>query len=148
MAKGGLGIALMGKGDYPAALEAIQQVQRITAPSDQNLAPSSGAYTPGWEIPPRRGKILRQFQSEQRFVSPEGPCAFSTWRWRGCTDEGFRYAERSREQQESSLIFARLGLGWGPFRKDPRYFKLLTEIGLSDEQIQKNQHQLNEAFHR
>ena len=59
----------------------------------------------------------------------------------GNADEGFRYAEMAREQQESSLIFARLGFGWDPFRNDPRYLKLLTEIGLSDEQIQKNQHQ-------
>jgi hypothetical protein len=58
----------------------------------------------------------------------------------GNADEGFRYAELAREQQESSLIFARVGFGWHLFRKDPRYLKLLTEIGLSDEQILRNQH--------
>ena len=137
MAKGGLGIALMGKGDYPAALEAIQQVQRI-APSDQNLA-FLGSIHARMGNPAETRKILRQFQSEQRFVSPE--VMRLLYMALGDADEGFRYAERSREQQESSLIFARLGLGWGPFRNDPRYSKLLTEIGLSDEQIQKNQHQ-------
>jgi hypothetical protein len=50
----------------------------------------------------------------------------------GNADEVFRYAEISREQQDSSLILARAGPGWDGFRADPRYFKLLTEIGLSD----------------
>jgi hypothetical protein len=46
----------------------------------------------------------------------------------------------SREQQESSLIFMRVLSPWDPYRNDPRYLKLLAEIGLSDEQLQKNQH--------
>jgi hypothetical protein len=58
----------------------------------------------------------------------------------GNTDEVFRYAEMSREQQESSLIFMRVLSPWDPYRNDPRYLKLLAEIGLSDEQLQKNQH--------
>ena len=59
----------------------------------------------------------------------------------GDADKAFRYLEMAREQQESSLIFARVqGSVWDPFRNDPRYLTLLTEIGLSDEQIQKNQY--------
>ena len=137
MAKGGLGLALGGKGDYPAALEATQQVQRI-APSYQNLA-FIGCLYALMGNPAEARKILAQLQSERRFVPP-GVLRL-LYMSLGNADEGFRYAELAREQQESSLIFTRVGFGWGPFRNDPRYLKLLTEIGLSDEQIQKNQHQ-------
>jgi TolB-like protein/Flp pilus assembly protein TadD len=137
MAKGGLGIALAGKGDYPAALDAIQQVQRI-APSYQNLA-FIGLLHASMGNSGETRRILRQLQSEQRFVPPQ--VLGLLYMGLGNADEGFRYAELAREQQESSLIFMRVGFGWHQFRNDPRYLKLLTEIGLSDEQIQKNQHQ-------
>ena len=74
----------------------------------------------------------------RRFVSPA--LIGGLYRGLGNADEGFRYAELAREQQDSSLIYIRVASAWDGFRKDPRYFKLLTEIGLSDEQIQKNQH--------
>lgn len=135
MAGGGLGLALAGKQEYPAALEVIEQVQRI-APSNQNLAFVGFLHALVGNTAETR-KIILQLQSE-RFVSP-GVMRL-LYAGLGNADEIFRYAEMSREHQESSLIFTRVGLGWDPFRKDPRYLKLLTEIGLSDEQIQKNQH--------
>jgi hypothetical protein len=58
----------------------------------------------------------------------------------GDAGEVFRYQEIARTQQESHLVFARAQGVWDPFRNDPRYLTLLTEIGLSDEQIQKNQY--------
>ena len=107
-------------------------------PSDQTLA------FIGWvharrESQTRRGRFFSNCWSERRFVSP-ALCA-CLYMGLGNADEGFRYAEMAREQQDSSLIFARVMAPWDPFRNDPRYLKLLTEIGLSDEQIQKNQHQ-------
>ena len=136
MAIGGLGIALAGKGDYPAALEATQQVQRI-APSYQNLA-FIGLLHASMGNPGETRRILRQLQSEQGFVPPQ--VLSLLYMGLGNADEAFRYAELAREQQESSLIFLRVGYGWHLFRNDPRYLRLLTEVGLSDEQIQKDQH--------
>jgi len=135
MAGGGLGIALAGKGDYRAALEAIQKVQRI-APSNQNLAFVGYLYA-RMGNPAETRKILRHFESERRFVSPA--VLRMLYAGLGDADEVFRYAEISREQQDSSLIFTRVAPVWDGFRDDPRYFKLLSEIGLSDEQIHKNQ---------
>jgi TolB-like protein/Flp pilus assembly protein TadD len=135
MAGGGLGIALAGKGDYPAALEAIQKVERI-APSNQNLAFVGYLYA-RMGNPAETRKILRHFESERRFVSPV--VMRMLYAGLGDADEVFRYAEIAREQQDSSLIFTRVAPVWDGFRDDPRYFKLLSEIGLSDEQIHKNQ---------
>jgi serine/threonine-protein kinase len=136
MAGGGLGLALLTKGDYPAALDVLQQMQRI-APSHRNLA-SIGYVHARMGNPAEARKILGQLQAEQRFVSPE--IIRLLHMGLGNTDEVFRYAEMSREQQESSLIFMRVLSPWDPYRNDPRYLKLLAEIGLSDEQLQKNQH--------
>ena len=134
MAGGGLGLALVAQGNYPAAMDVLQQMQHI-APSHRNLG-FIGYVHARMGNPSETRKILGQLQSERRFVSPEVIRLLHMGL--GNTDEVFRYAEISREQQESSMIFTRLGFGWGPFRNDPRYLKLLTEIGLSDEQIQKN----------
>ena len=117
-------------------MEAIQQVQSI-APSYQNLA-FIGLLHASMGNPGETRRILAQLQSEQRFAPPQ--VLGLLYMGLGNADEGFRYAELAREQQESSLIFMRVGFGWRLFRNDPRYLKLLTEIGLSDEQIQKNQH--------
>jgi hypothetical protein len=87
--------------------------------------------------PAETRKILRHFESERRFVSPV--VMRMLYAGLGDADEVFRYAEIAREQQDSSLIFTRVAPVWDGFRDDPRYFKLLSEIGLSDEQIHKNQ---------
>jgi TolB-like protein len=127
--------ALIGKGDYPAALEALQR-QQSRMPSFQTLAFIGWVQARQGNPTPAR-KILQQLLAEQRFVSPV--LLSGLYRGLGDADEGFRYAEMAREQRDSSLIYIRVAAPWDGFRKDPRYFKLLTEIGLSDEQIQKNQ---------
>ena len=139
MALSGLGMALMGKGDYLGALDAFRQQQRL-APSSKTL--SFIGYTEARAGNPGEArKILRQFQAESRrgqFVSP-GNLAL-VYMGLGDADEVFRYTEMARAQQESHLVFARAQGVWDPFQNDPRYLTLLTEIGLSNEQIQKNQY--------
>jgi len=139
MALSGLGMALMGKGDYLGALDAFRQQQRL-APSSKTL--SFIGYTEARAGNPGEArKILRQFQAESRrgqFVSP-GNLAL-VYMGLGDADEVFRYQEMAREQQESHLVFVRAQGVWDPFQNDPRYLTLLTEIGLSNEQIQKNQY--------
>lgn len=133
---GALPFALVGKGDYQAALEELQRAQ-IRMPSFQTLAFIGFVQARQGNPTPAR-KILQQLLAERRFVSPV--ILSGLYRGLGEADEAFRYAEIAREQQDSSLIYIRVASAWDGFRKDPRYFKLLTEIGLSDEQIQKNQH--------
>ena len=139
MALGGLGFALMQKPDYPAALETLEQLRRVS-PSPQTLA-SIGWVQARLGNPTETRKILEQFLAESRrgrFVSPG---IFSTlYMGLGDADNVFHYLEMSRKMQESILIYTRASNVWDPIRNDPRYLTLLTEIGLSDEQIQKNQH--------
>ncbi len=82
------------------------------APSDQTLA-LTGCVHARMGNPAEARKILRQLLSERRSSFHRESCAFSTWVWEMPT-EGFRYAEMSREQQESSMIFTRLRLRLGP----------------------------------
>ena len=78
MARGGLAIALAAKGDYPAALDAIQQVQRI-APSDLNLA-FIGCVHAVMGIPPRHGRFSGNCSRSGGSFHRES-CGFSTWVW-------------------------------------------------------------------
>ena len=141
MAIGGLGLALVGKGDYPAALEASSRCSAWRRPP--RLSPSSdvharlGESRRGTEDSPAIAGGVRQF------VSPA--VLRLLYMGLGDADNAFRYLEMAREQQESSLIFTRVDRRWDPFRNDPRYLTLLTEIGLSDEQIQKNQYHLGRS---
>jgi TolB-like protein len=135
MAIGGAAFALSAKGDYPAALDNLQRMQAV-APSPQNLGFIAGIYARQGN-PGEARKILQQLLSEKGFVSP---ATFSLiYMGLGDADNAFRYTELARQQQESSLIYVRVSNLWDPFRGDPRYQTLLREVGLSDEQIQKNQ---------
>jgi len=134
----GLANALMGKGDYPAALETFGQLQRL-APSSQTLA-WTGYVQARNGNPSEARKILQQLlvESRRQFVSPGRFAVLYTGL--GDADNAFRYLEMAREQQESFLIFTRVHSIFDPIRSDPRFLTLLTEIGLSDEQVQKNQY--------
>ena len=138
MALFGLSLALKKQGDYPAALANFQQLQR-QAPSAQTLA-FIGWLQARVGNPAETRKILEQLlaRSKKQFVSPA--CFVVLYLGLGDTDSAFRYVELAREQQDSFLIFARTQDMWDPVRKDPRYLALLTKIGLSDEQLQKNQY--------
>ena len=135
MAIGALAMALMHKGDYQGALEISRRVQS-QMPSQMNLARigymlgRSGNFA-------EAGKILHQLQAEKHFVSPVGFAV--VYIGLGDADQSFRYLELAREQQESFLIFTRVASFFDPIRSDPRFATLLREVGLSDEQIQKNQ---------
>ena len=138
MALYGLGIALTGKGDLPAALDAFQQLHR-QVPTHITLS-----YI-GWihgrmGKPAETRKILAQLLADARvhFVSPF--CFAQLYVALGDADRVFHYLEIAREQQESFLIFSRTNNIFDPIRNDPRYFTLLTELGLSDAQVVKNQH--------
>jgi tetratricopeptide (TPR) repeat protein len=138
MALFGLANALTGKGDYPAALEIFGQLQRV-APSSQTLA-WIGYVQARNGNPAEARKILQQLlvESRRQFVMPG--CFAVLYMGLGDAENVFRYLEMAREQQESFLIFARTGRIWDPIRSDPRFLTLLAEIGLSDEQIKKNQY--------
>ena len=114
---GGLAAALAAKGDYPAALKIFGQVERMM-PSLQILA--------------------MLVDSRRQFVSPG--CFALLYSGLGDADNAFRYLEMGREQQASFLIFARTDYNWDPIRSDPRFVTLLAELGLSDEQVWKNQY--------
>jgi len=137
MALGGLAAALMGKGDYPAALEAFGQLQRV-APSSLTLA-QTGYVQARNGNPAEARKILQQLlvESRRKFVSPV--CFAVLHIGLSDPDSAFRYLEMARGQQESFLIFARVSSIFDPIRSDPRFVTLLTEIGLSDGQVTKNQ---------
>lgn len=146
MASVGLASALSGKGDYAGALKIMEQQQR-TAPSPRNLAFMGMNLARQGNLAAAR-KILQQLLESSRrgqFVAPSTLMVV----YMGLGDAGnvFHYAEISRKQQESSLIFTRVGSNWAPFRSDPRYLTLLREIGLSDDQVKKNQ-LVNENVHR
>ena len=137
MASVGLGFALIGKGDYPAALEIFQQLQR-SAPASQMLA-FIGYIQARLANPVETRKILMQLleESKRKYVSPV--CIAVVYMGLGDADGVFRYFESAREQQDSFLVYTRVFGMWDPFRNDPRYLALLTKLRLTDEQIQKNQ---------
>ena len=135
---GPLAAALAGKGDYPAALKIFGEVQHL-APSSQILA-MTGSVQARNGNPAEARKILQQLlvKSRGQFVSPA--CFAILYSGLGDAGNAFRYLEMAREQQASYLIFARMNFNWDPIRSDPRFATLLAELGLSDEQVQKNQH--------
>jgi tetratricopeptide (TPR) repeat protein len=134
----GLAAALAGKGDYSAALKIFGQVQR--------MVPSSQIHALTGYVQARNGNpvearnILQQLlvESRRQFVSPA--CFAILYSGLGDADNAFRYLEMAREQQASFLIFARTDYNWDPIRSDPRFATLLAELGLSDEQVSKNQY--------
>jgi TolB-like protein len=138
MALGGLGLALTGKGDYPAALGVFLQVQAVE-PSHQTLAFIGSVQARQGNTAEAR-KILEQLLAVSRRGQFVQPGAFALlYASLGDTGEFFRSVELAREQQESFLMYTRVDGNWDRFRNDPRYVKLLGEIGLSNDQIQKNQ---------
>ena len=138
MAIFGLGFALVGKGDYPAALEAFRRMQHM-APSSQTLAWTGYVHARNGNRAEAR-KILQQLLEDSRrhFVSPA--CFATLYIGLADADGAFRYLEMAREQQESYLVFARVSSIFDPIRSDPRFPVLLKRIGLSDEQTMKNQY--------
>ena len=135
MAQGALAGALMHKGDYQGALEISRRLQS-KAPSPMNLARIGYMLGRSGNHNEAR-KILQQLQAEKNFVSPAGFAVI--YMGMGDADASFRYLELAREQQESFLIFTRVAQVFDPIRSDPRFATLLREIGLSDEQVKKNQ---------
>jgi TolB-like protein len=138
MALGSVAGALMGKGDYQAALEIFGQLRGIL-PSSLMFAMTGYAQARNGN-PAEARKILQQVlvESRRQFVSPGSFAVL--YIGLGDADNAFRYLEMAREQQESFVIFTRVHSIFDPIRSDPRFLTLLTEIGLSDEQVQKNQY--------
>lgn len=145
MAIGGLSFALRGKQDFPAALRAQERLQQL-APSTQSLGFSALLHALMGQ-PAEARKLLQQLLeiSRTRFVAPD--LLAVPYLGLGESGEAFRYTEIARQEQESSLIYLRLDSMWDPYRKDPRFLKLLEEVGLSDAQIAKNQ-QVISSGHR
>jgi hypothetical protein len=147
-------------GQTDAIKELILGIEVFDRPKDFDpkadtigVAPSSPIRAEGGYVQARNGnpaearKILQQLLAESRrqFVSPI--CFAVLYMGLGDADGAFRYLEMSREQQESWLAFARVLSIYDPIRSDPRFSALLREIGLSDEQILKNQ-QSNSGSYR
>ena len=86
-------------------------------------------------------KILKQFEEAESRGKPISPISFAVV-YLGLSDADgtFRYLELARERHDASYLPYARGLARYEFlRKDPRYATLLRELGLSDEQIKKNQ---------
>jgi len=133
MALGGLGIALMGKGDYPAALNVLERLQKVT-PSPQTLAFMAWIEArSGHPETARRILGQLQIQSQRTFVTASSLAV--VYAGLGDSENAFQYLDRAVAQQESSLIYLRAGLVFAPLRNDPRYAALLARVGLSDEQV-------------
>jgi tetratricopeptide (TPR) repeat protein len=135
-ASGGLAAVLAAKGQYAEALEILRaapfQHPLTRAEIGQNLAQMGKAA--------EARKILDHLlmESKRHFISP---VAFAfLYMGLGDADNVFRYFEMARDQQESILIFLRsrtlVSLRYG---SDPRFVKLLAEVGLSDEQVARYQ---------
>ena len=142
-ALGGLAGALAEKGDYPAALKVFGEVQRVV-PSPQILA-QIGYIQARNGNPAEARKILQQLiaMSNRQFVPPQ--CFVFLYIGLGNANDAFRYLEMARKQQESFLIFARVSKLFDPIRSDPRFPALLSRIGLSDQQVHKNQYSTSEG---
>jgi hypothetical protein len=54
-------------------------------------------------------------------------------------DRAFEYLEKALSDQEFFLSWLRFDLSFDPLRSDPRYARLLSEIHLSDTEIQRHQ---------
>ncbi len=135
MALQGVASALMQKGDYQGALEISRRIySRI--PTKMNLAVIGYLLARSGNQAEAR-KILIQFQADKEYVSPV--CFAFVYIGLADVDGAFRYLELAREQQESFLIFARVAPIYDPIRGDPRFATLLRKVGLSDEQLKKNQ---------
>ncbi|MEP6715147.1 MAG: hypothetical protein ABJC09_06210, partial [Terriglobia bacterium] len=134
---GGLAVALSDRGDLMGALSVSEQMQKA-APSAQTLAAIGTLKARSGDVTGARA-ILEQLKERARdhHVSPSSFALLYVAL--GDTDAVFRELELAREQRESSIAFLRSASAWDPVRGDPRFSKLLGEVGLSDWQIQNNQ---------
>jgi tetratricopeptide (TPR) repeat protein len=143
MALGGLGFALIGKGDYPAALDVLRRLQMV-APTPQNLAITAWVQARSGN-PEAARRILAQLEaySLHSFVSPSALAV--VYAGLGDSDNAFRLLDRAVEQQESSQIYLRAHGFFDDLRKDPRYTALLARVGLSDEQVLQYQQRTSKS---
>jgi serine/threonine-protein kinase len=130
--------ALMGKGDYHAALDTAQEIERL-APKSPMLA-FFGHIQTRVGNPAEARKILQQLLANSRRGQTVSPISLALiYVGLGDGDSAFRYLEMAREQHDFYLVYARVHFIFDPFRGDPRFLTLLSKIGLSDEQTPKNQ---------
>jgi TolB-like protein len=138
-AQHGLAIALLVKGEYPEALEIFRRLQKIT-PNFRLLASVGRAEAARGNVVEAR-KILQQFEEAESQGKRVSPICFAVvYLGLADADGSFRYLEKAREEHETAtLAYARFFRKSEFIRNDPRYFVLLRELGLSDQQIKKNQ---------
>ncbi len=138
MATGGLIAALMGRGDYAAALKLLRE-QQARSPSYVSLALIGHAEARSGNRAGAEKTLQELFAAETtRRVPPI--CFALVYMGLGDADKSFRYLDRARLQDDFSyLIFARVAHLYDPIRRDGKFPALLASIGLADEQIQQNQ---------
>ena len=140
----GLASALAQDGDYRAAIDALDQVQKI-GPSPATLA-YLGYYEARAGRTAEAQKVLLDLtaQAQTRYISP----GYLAVAYVGLQDRNraFQCLESPREHP-AGLLFIRVDSIFDPIRTDPRYARLLAELRLTDREIQERQ-SLSRAVHR
>jgi TolB-like protein len=133
----GMAMSLMGKGDYASSIKVLNGMLRQQS-RPLVLAMTGYAQARAGHLAEAR-KIVEQLtvQSKRRFVSPA--CFATVYVGLNDRDNAFEYLERARQDHESFLIFTRVDGIFDPVRSDPRFDRLLAQVGLDDEAVMKNQ---------
>src|SRR5262245_50882577 len=135
MSIGGLGMVLQAMGRHQEALTISYQLQNIF-PQPYTLGFIGANRAKMGDVAGAR-KTLDELTalSKSHYVSPGAFAAIHIALKEH--DNAFADLERGRLEHDSPLIFLRVDVIFDPLRKDPRFEKLLEEVGLSDKQIQE-----------
>jgi serine/threonine-protein kinase len=125
---------LAAKGDYDGALQAAQKLPSRPL----NLATRAILLTNLGRTAEARRILAGLTAESSRHYIPSIAFVFAYLGF-GDRDRVFEYLEKARREQEALVVWLRYEPRYDPIRSDPRYLRLLSEIHLTDTDIQRYQ---------
>jgi tetratricopeptide (TPR) repeat protein len=127
-----LGRAYVQKGRYAEAIAAFQKALKLNPDNPYFLGPLGRAYA----VSGRQDealKILDQLKelSKRRYVKPYHFSIIYTAL--GDKDQGFAWLQKAYDERDDRLIFLKVDAAWDSLRSDPRFAKLVREVGLTQQ---------------
>jgi serine/threonine-protein kinase len=134
---GGLSFVLRAMNRHDEALAVLDRLQQIF-PQPDLLGFIGATRAKKGDLAGARQTLAQLTElSKTHYVSPMSFAPISIAL--NETDKAFELIEQARTQHESPLIFLKVDATFDSLRKDARFEKVLTEVGLSDKQIRERQ---------